>query len=222
MSEPTTPWFISLTESVYALGTAAREFRAAYRTAQTASWHVDPARVLPVDGSVSVVDAMSFIRPHDEALRQLGEAYGRLDAQVHQLYENAALAYAYGTAGVLLAIACGGCPEYVHLGRKDGLYVPEGGALPNLQYALSSWPGAGRLAELQTALHERQLAGQGFDDLPPLDCLTQYEASMADDTAQFARGLADSAYAYGEMAERALHFLLLQAKSDRHSEDGER
>jgi len=218
MTRNTAPWFMSLTESVSALGMATREYRAAYRASQTAAWHIDPARVLPVDGSVSIPDRSEFVRPHEAALWQLGEAHKELNDRTYELYENAALAYAYGTGDVVLAIALGGRPQYIQLGCHDGLYVQHCGALNNLSHALGEWAGTPRLAEIADELHQRQIESRWLEDLPALD----YEPDTLADTAEFAAGLADTAYAYGEMAERALHFLLLSNKTDRTPEEGQR
>lgn len=205
MADISAAWFMSLTESVSSLGMAAREYRVAHRSAQTTAWQVDPARVLPLDGSVSVPGSTDFVRPHDEALWQLGEAYRTLGSRLHGLYENTALAYAHGTAEVLQVVLNGDCPRYVVLGHRDSVYAPGRGDLPDLSEALGAWVGASRLAELRLDVQQREL---------PHD--------PSDDTSATGNGLADSAFAYGELAERALHFLLLAASSNRTPEEPQR
>ncbi len=205
MADFSAAWFMSLTESVSALGMAAREYRVAHQSAQTTSWQVDPARVLPLDGSVSVPATTEFVLPHDEALWHLGEAYRTLDSRLRGLYENTALAYAHGTAEAVQAVLHGDCPRYVHLGHRDGWYAPADGALPDLREGLGTWVCTRQLAELRLAVQQRQLAG-----------------NRTDDGSALSTDLADRAFAYGELAERALHFLLLAARSNRTPEEGQR
>jgi hypothetical protein len=205
MADISAAWFMSLTESVSSLGMAAREYRVAHRSAQTTTWQIDPARVLPLDGSVSVPDSTDFVRPHDEALWQLGQAYRKLGSRLHGLYENTALAYAHGTAEVLRAVLHGDCPRYISLGHRDGVYAPGRGELPDLSEGLGTWVCASRLDELRLDFQKRELAHD-----------------LTDATASTGNGLADSAFAYGELAEHALHFLLLAARSNRTPEEGQR
>jgi len=213
MAKATTPWFVSLNESVYALGSAAREYRAARQTAQITAWNVDPARVLPVDGAVNVSGDASFVSPHDDALWRLSEAYGRWEVRVRHLYENTALAYAHGTAAAMQSVLRGECPRYVVLGRSDGLYLLPAGMLPDLREALSRWTGAQELAGLREKVAGHERAYDAMEDLSAIEQLADHEAAELCDAATYAAGTAAAAYAYGECAERALHFLLLAAKA---------
>ena len=96
-------WFHSLTDSVNALGAAARELRAAHQHARHTARAADPARLIPVPGLLNVTGDEP-VRPHDEALWGLSDLYMVLEHHTKELYENAALGYAYGTAGSIEAV----------------------------------------------------------------------------------------------------------------------
>ncbi|MBT2507075.1 hypothetical protein J7I98_14495 [Streptomyces sp. ISL-98] len=218
MPAPTPVWFHSLTESVYALGAAAREYRIADQAARIARWNTDPTRLLPVDGVLSA-PGPDFFRPHDDALWQLGELYRDLESRTKRLYENTALAYAHGTAAVLESVLKGECPRYVGLSHSHGRYTVPGEPLPDLREALGEWAGSQRLAGLRDEVLKRERAHAAVNGLDWLDDLVGDEVAEVDSSPQFAAGLADSAYAYGESAESALHFLLLATRTTRTPEE---
>ncbi|MGW6772001.1 hypothetical protein ACWGBX_16495 [Streptomyces sp. NPDC055037] len=216
MPKPTPAWFDTLTASVHALGAAAREYRTAHQTACTASWHVDPTRVLPVNGKLSVLER-DFVRPQDDALWRLGELYGDLRDATKKLYENTAQAYAYGTATVVQSVLNGARPPHIVLGRRDGCYVLPAGSLPDMQDGLSRWTGSERLASLRQRVLEQECALAYVSDLAFYEDLADYECAELAHASERAAGLADSAYAYGEAAESALHFVLLAAATNQAS-----
>nr|WSX78219.1 hypothetical protein OH826_32865 [Streptomyces sp. NBC_00899] len=183
MPETAQSWHLSLTDSVYALGAAARELRAAHQHATLTARATDPARVVPVLGLVTTPGAEPA-RPHDEALWQLSDLYMVLEHHTAELYENAALGYAHGSAGAVQALLRNDRPRHVELPRdRAGHYVLDPADLPDLSQSLTAAAGTRELADLRTRL---------------LVC------AQADDPAD----LANAAYAYGECAERALHHLI--------------
>lgn len=114
MPETAQSWHLSLTDSVYALGAAARELRAAHQHATLTARATDPARVVPVLGLVTTPGAEPA-RPHDEALWQLSDLYMVLEHHTAELYENAALGYAHGSAGAVQALLRNDRPRHVEL-----------------------------------------------------------------------------------------------------------
>ncbi|MEW2548887.1 hypothetical protein AB0910_24470 [Streptomyces sp. NPDC047002] len=209
MSTTAVAWFDSLTAGVQALGAAAREYRTAAQSARNAAWHTDPARVRPVTGSVAVRGAQHAVRPHDDALWRLGELHETLRYQAEALYENAAQAYAYGASEAIRAVRDGACPSSPELGRRDGLYVLPDHPLPELSDELAQWTGAAGLAALRQHITERQAARCAEREYAFFEDLADQEAAEIAAALRSAAGLADSAYAYGESAEVALHFVLL-------------
>ncbi|WP_171166817.1 hypothetical protein [Streptomyces sp. I05A-00742] len=201
MTKPAVAWFQSLTESVFALGAAARELRMANQAARTAAWGVEPHRLLPVEGQLNVPGA-PFFRPHDVAVCQMADIYRELEGHTKRLYENTALAYAHGAAAVTLSVLAGERPRYVELRREDGRYVIPTTGSPDLTGHLGTWSGGPRLAELHRALLKRQDETHGATSEPHCEA------------GEFSVGLADAAYAYGEQAESALHFALMTPNPD--------
>lgn len=199
MTNTTTAWFVSLTDSVSALGIAAREYRVACQSAHIAAWHVEPVRMLPVDGVVIDMTGSS-VSPHDDALRQLGELYTGLRLTIRDLYQNTALAYAHGTAAALHQVLAGQRPAYVELPRSQGRYELPTDDLPDLLNALRSWTETTWLDELRERVLDRQI--EAFSSGP--------EGNTA---------LADAAFAYGEKAEGALHHVLLGTRVEDLSEE---
>ncbi|MGW8570613.1 hypothetical protein [Streptomyces niveus] len=208
MTSDTITWFQSLTDGIHALGAAAREYRAANQAARVASWHIDPARLLPVDGSVHV-PGRDFVRPHDDALLKLGDLYSDLRNSAQELYENASLAYAYGAISAVRSVLAGERPPYVELGRRDGRYELPKGALPEMDRSLGQWAGAEKLARLRERVIERERARALVSDFEFYEDLAGCEAPELTAASACAAGLADSAYAYGEAAQGALHFALV-------------
>lgn len=195
MSHTTIAWFDSLTASVFALGAAARETRLARQAAEVATWNVEPARLRAAVGDVNIRGEYR-ISPQDVALSQIRGLCRAYQSVTADLYENLALAYAYGTAGALLAVVKGYRPRYVEL-RRDQTehYELPDEPLPDFRGDLGNWTGQRRLALLRSHVGARRTARY----------TGQSEGALA--------GLADCAYAYGEQAEMALHHLLLTSPS---------
>ncbi|MGK5731473.1 hypothetical protein [Streptomyces sp. URMC 124] len=200
MPTPTIAWYDDLTASVFALGAAAREGRLAHQAAAVAAWQVEPARLQTVSGDVNISGEYK-ISPRDVVLSQI-----RALSRAHQhvttdLYENLALAYAYGTASALLTVIKGYRPRYVELQRDqtDHYELPDE-PLPDFRGDLGHWPSQRRLALLRSHVGARRVAR----------FTGRSEGALL--------GLADCAYAYGEHAEMALHHVLLTARTDQEPE----
>ncbi|SFE28196.1 hypothetical protein SAMN05216251_102364 [Actinacidiphila alni] len=180
-------WHLSLTDSVYALGAAARELRTAHSHARHTAWAADPARIVPVVGLLTVPDAEP-VAPHDEALWQLSDLYMVLEHHTHELYENAALGYAHGAAAAVAAVLRSERPRHVELPRdRHGSYAVTADGLPDVSPSLTRDAGSAELADLRTRV---------------IAC------EPADGEEEFTVELADAAYAYGERAERTLQHLI--------------
>ncbi|MBC2877857.1 MULTISPECIES: hypothetical protein [Streptomyces] len=201
MTKPAVAWFQSLTESVFALGAAARELRMANDAARVAAWSVDPHRLLPVDGELNVPGA-PFFRPHEAAVCELANVYRQLENRTKRMYENTALAYAHGAAAAALAVLRGERPYHAELRREEGQYVLPATGLPNPTGLLGGWNGGPRLVGLRRVLLQRQ---------DEADAARAERHCAAD---EFTVHLADAAYAFGEQAESALHFALMTTSRD--------
>ncbi|MET9219064.1 hypothetical protein ABZX65_09925 [Streptomyces sp. NPDC003300] len=186
-------WHLSLTDSVYALGAAARELRTAHSHARHTAWTADPARIVPVVGVLTVPDAEP-VRPHDEALWQLSDLYMVLEHQTKELYENAALGYAYGTAAAIAAVLRSERPRHVELPRdRHGNYTVTADGIPDVSQSVTSDAGGHELADLRARIIESEQA---------------QNAAEAHGEAEFSTTVADLAYAYGERAGRTLQHLI--------------
>ncbi|WKK26966.1 hypothetical protein QZH56_16045 [Streptomyces olivoreticuli] len=213
MPHTTIAWFDSLTESVAALGAAARETRFANQAARAALWAVEPGRLQPVHGLLSV-PGKYMIRPHDVALGQLHDLCRSHQCGTAALYENMARAYAYGTATALLAVIKGEQPQFVELCRDEaGQYSTPFSLLPDFREALGHWVGIDRLDALRWEVDSRQHAADVADAFAQCEELADYESAALTEARALAAGLADSWCAYGEQAEAALHFLLTSGES---------
>ncbi|MFD4697765.1 hypothetical protein [Streptomyces niveus] len=219
MSKPTTTWFDTLTASVQALGAASREYRMAERAAHHALWNMDPTRVFPVAGAVSVPRRI-VVRPHHDALRQLRALHTEMHERTKTLYENAAEAYAHGAAAALHSVLLSERPEYVELRRRGSCYVRPTVPLPDLRALLGEWAGSGRLATLREQVIEQERARTVVGDFEFFEDLAGCVIPEWSDASDQAAGLADSAHAYGETAESALYFVLLAGPTSRDAEDG--
>ncbi|MFI1826614.1 hypothetical protein ACH41E_09165 [Streptomyces sp. NPDC020412] len=220
MPTATIPWFHSLTDSIAALGAAAREYRTASQSARIAVWHFEPLRLLPVDGAISV-PGRDFVRAHDDATLKISNLYGELERATASLYENAALAYAYGTAHALLAVLRGERPSYLEFDRRDGEYVRPTAPLPDFNDVVEQWTSKPDLAALRERVIEGERARSSVDDLAFYEDLAGYETPTIADLRDRAAGLADSAYAYGEAAERILYYLLTTVRTHHTTSEDE-
>ncbi|MEV0527082.1 hypothetical protein AB0I66_26980 [Streptomyces sp. NPDC050439] len=218
MSDTTRVWFHDLTESVFAVGAAAREYRTAHQAAQAAAWHFEPARMAPEDGAVSVVGRY-FSHPHHEALRYLKEIQDSTELRIKLRYENTALAYAYGTACAVAGVVNGERPRHLEFVRRDGLYELPTEALPNFEDALAEWSGGPNLVALGEILTEHVRARDLAREFSFYEDFADCHSPEAAEASEFAAGLADAAYVYGVAAERALQFVLLNLQKHHVAEE---
>lgn len=218
----TLPWFETLTDSVYALGEAAREYQHAHRAAVLAKENVQLERRQLHDGKATRraehVPVGSYrygqdYSPHHAAVFSLGDRYSRLEMQLHQEYEHAAVLYASGAAWAIASVQGGGTPALVLFTADDhGVCTPhrlEIEGLTEQRYA-----GARQLAAAYEALNVRLAAAGYGEDLAEQDHLAEHEVGALHEAMDTAMGIADAAYAYGLLAERAVHFALLEPKHE--------
>jgi hypothetical protein len=198
MSQPaiTLSWHVSLIHSVQALGAAARELRAAHSLARQTAWTADPTRIVQHHGTFGVTgtDGSALpVRPHEEALWQLSDLYMVLEHHTRELYENAALGYAYGAAQAVTAVLRGERPATVELTRDPhGHYAHPADGLPDVSQSLTVEAGARELDRLR---------GQF------LTCLDTDNGDSSE-SARDGADLADAAHLYGKQAERTLDHLI--------------
>ncbi|WP_435125305.1 hypothetical protein [Actinacidiphila sp. bgisy144] len=194
MPETTPEWHLSLLDSVRALAAATEELRAAHQHARHTARTADPARIIPVPGLLTISGTSEPVRPHDEALWQLSDLYMVLEHHTRDLYENAALGYAHGTANAIAAVLRAERPHHAELPRdRHGNYPLAADDLPDLSNSLTTQAGARDL----TALRNQLIA-----------CEQAQDTEEATEETGLSTTLADAAHAYGQHAERALHHLI--------------
>ncbi|MET8981009.1 hypothetical protein ABZX85_35945 [Streptomyces sp. NPDC004539] len=220
MPETTLAWFHTLSDSVAALGAAAREYRMAHQATQATAWHFDPARLTTEDGQTRV-PGQYFFQPHVDAHRTLKEVYGAAELRLKDLYENTALAYAYGTAAVIKAIRDGEHPHHVEVTRVDSRYGLTAERLPDLAETLALWDGSADLAALRDIVIQHERARQVAREFSYFEDLADYRGHAVTEASEYAVGLADAAFTYAEAAERALHFVLLGIRASRAAGESE-
>lgn len=213
----TMPWFDQLTESVYALGEAAREYQHAHRAAVLARQNVDVDRRQLHDGEIGLrgrTNALGGVytqTPHEKAVYALGKLYMDAEHTTHNLYEHAALLYASGAAWAIASVQRGDKPERVEFTTdSDG-----SGVRHRLDITgLDRYVDAAKISAHYDALIVRLNAGEYAEDLAGRDYVADHEAGQMFECAEIAMGVADAAYAYGLLAERAVHFALLEPKRE--------
>ncbi|MEV6669944.1 hypothetical protein [Streptomyces sp. NPDC051162] len=211
-------WFESLTDSAFALGAAAREAQRAYRSAQLTTDHYDLDRLKSVDGEL-VIAGRSMLspsfRPHHHALFVIGDTLREQEDKLRALYWQTSIAYAYGTARAILQVLDGQQPAAVELERtRDGYAIPqELCPVPPAIEGLARWVGAEKFERARQVLERCDFAGDFADHLHAQDYISDHEAGELHQALDTASGLPDAAYAYGELAESALHFALLEPRT---------
>ncbi|TQE20017.1 hypothetical protein [Streptomyces ipomoeae] len=218
-SKTTRTWFDSLTGSVYALGAAAREAQLAARTAHLTCEQYEPHRIRLSDAEVHLDDhavGATPLRPHAVAVSTIGDTLSKTATVLDALYTNTALAYAYGTAWAILRVLKGEQPHAVRLGRtRDGHYIlprelcPVPPAMPSLE----RWNEYTKFERARLHLVECDTAGMHADFLGEQPHLSDHEIEELHTALDVAAGYPDAAYTYGELAESALHFALLEPKA---------
>jgi hypothetical protein len=212
-------WFESLADSVYALGAAAREAQRAARAAELARDSYDLDRLRPVDGHIRFdgrPDSTVPFRPHDNVLFAIGDTLSEQANKLRTLYAQAALGYAYGTAWAITSVLDGQQPDAVRLGRTlKGFYIIPGELCPAppLMPGLERWNDYPKFVQARVALLLCEEAGIFADCLDEQPCLSDHEVGELHEAIDTASSLPDAAAAYGQLAESALHFALLEPKA---------
>ncbi|WP_435057533.1 hypothetical protein [Streptomyces sp. bgisy060] len=219
MTRTTLPWFETLTDSVFALGAAARETHTAHQAAQAAATQYDLDRVRLLDGEITVPGSFTPPRPHDRAVMGIGQALQECRNRMESLSTDAALSYAYGTAWAILLVLDGQEPPRVELGltAEGHLTIPaELAPIPPAIKGLDRWCDNARFDKARQRWWECDSAGEYADALSDQEYLADHEATEMHQAYAEARGLTDAAYAYGVLAESALHYALLGTRA-RHN-----
>lgn len=202
----TSTWRTNLQDSVLALRMAADEHRGALRLAQTGRWAVAIPRLQHNPGAVTI-GGWSQMHPVDTAVATLRDIFDRLTLELHDRYEDAALAYAYGATWAASQVLDGHTPDAVALAvGDDGRPAP--GARPNITAHLATYPGRAAYVAAHLTLAEHESARALGDELAARPYLAGHEASEMHDAYASSRDLADAAHTFGVEAERALRHVL--------------
>ena len=164
-------------------------------TARTA----DPARIVPVTGLLTIPGAEP-VRPHDEALWQLSDLYMVLEHHtpraVRERRPRLRPRHRHRHRRRPAQRTAPPCPTPPRPGRQ--LPRPPPRPSPTSAQSLTTAAGTRDLADLRD---------------PAIACETAQDTEQADAETEFTTALADTAYAYGERAERALHHLIRFAET---------
>ncbi|WP_183064601.1 hypothetical protein [Streptomyces sp. gCLA4] len=211
MKSTTMPWFETLTDSVASLGAAAREARAAHRAAQAAGAQFKFDRLRDVVGAIADPCRPSAVtgRPHDRALLAIVASHLAHECRMAELYDDAAAAYAFGAAWALLRVLDGQQPPLVELGRQaDGrTAIPdELFPAPPAFKGLNTWDGYQQFEQAREELDRvgdlwAYVRGVDQPDIPDTFDLLDVDERLA--------AAPEAAYAYGQIAEAALGYVLL-------------
>ncbi|MCX5225841.1 hypothetical protein [Streptomyces sp. NBC_00233] len=219
MSRKSLPWFETLTDSVFALGAAARETRTAHQAAQAASAQYDLTRLRLLDGEVTVTGRFAASRPHDKAVVRIVDALSNCEERMAALYNQAALSYAYSTAWAILRVLGGQEPPRAEVSwAEDGsLNIPtELAPIPASVAGLERWSNNAKFERARKRWEACEYAAEYAAALTDEEYLSDHGASEMHKAYGEARGITDAAYAYGVLAEPALRYALLGVRA-RHA-----
>lgn len=218
-------WTDSLFDSVYALYETAREYQTAHRAAQVTTQTVDVDRRQLHTGRVALRGMQGrgdadYYRtrhrtPHEHAVFDLSRRYSQAEQEIGREFKQAAMLFASGAAWAIAQVQAGNHPSAVEFNTDpDKVEVPHSLIISGLD----RYAGARELdvsyarvcACLHAALYGEDLAGR--------DYVSDHEAGEMHDAAAVALGLADAAFAYGLLAQRAVNFVLLEPRRARERE----
>ncbi|OKK06439.1 hypothetical protein AMK26_10500 [Streptomyces sp. CB03234] len=219
MKTKTLHWTDSLTDSVYALWETATEYRTAYLHAYLARHNAEFDRRRIHDGVIGICrrlndrgDTRHHRRaPHFHALSLISDAYRRAERELQQRYEDAALLYASGAAWAIASVQRSETPPVVEFTEADGQLAHHGLEISGLD----RYAGAHALRVAYQDLAVKLGAAGYAEDLAAREYLADHEAGELHAALDDAAGIADAAYAYGQLAHKALHFVLLEPIRDR-------
>ncbi|MFE4330143.1 hypothetical protein ACFRQM_11955 [Streptomyces sp. NPDC056831] len=218
-------WTESLFDSVYALYETALEYQTAHRAAQVAVQTVEVERRQLHEGRVALRglqgrDDATYYRtrrtsPHANAVFDLHGLYSRTERELHRSYEEAALLYASGAAWAVASVQGDETPALVEFNTgQDGNPVHHRLSITGLE----RYAGSQELASAYGQVCARMNAAEYAEDLAGRDYVTDHEAGEMHHAIGIAMGLADTAFAYGLLAQRAVSFVLLEPRRARESE----
>ncbi|WP_335936658.1 hypothetical protein [Streptomyces sp. PTD5-9] len=226
MPDPRIPhWTDTLFDSVYALYETAHEYRTAHRAAQVAEQTVNldrrklhPGRVALRGQSGRTGDSYYRTRrtaPHEKAVFDLGTLYRQATADMHHRYEDAALLYASGAAWTIATVQNGHTPAVVEFNTDGtGAPVPHRLHIPGLD----TYAEGPALDAAYKTVRDCMAAADYAEDVAGRDYVTDHEAGEMFRAGDAAAGLADAAFAYGLLAQRAVNFVLLEPRRARERE----
>ncbi|MFG2671391.1 hypothetical protein [Streptomyces sp. NPDC048445] len=213
-------WTESLFDSVYALYETACEYQLAHRAAQVAVETVNIDRRKAHEGRITLEDQTTVYgkfrtcETHADALFGLSRLYGDLESEVGRRYEHAACLFASGAAWAIRTVLDGETPARVSFQTEDGHPVPRSMQIPGLD-TYSGGPG---LDAAYDAVRRCMDAAECGEDLAGRDYVSDHEAGEMFRAGEVAGGLAEAAFAYGLLAQRAVNFVLLEPRRARESE----
>lgn len=218
------PWFEHLTDSVDALGEAARVWRIAARSAELAHEQTDPFNRVLHEGRVTGRpgpeatgwNARPFSRsPHSDAVSELERLYLDAKHQTRAEYEHAALLYASGGAWAIRAVRVGEQPTRPTFGvdregaTGRGRLVPGDVGVDVDALKADCYGKASLLEGAYDRLLECLAAGRHAEDIGDQEYVSERDDAEAAECWAIAEGTADAAYAYGQRLREALGFVLL-------------
>lgn len=226
------PWFEHLTDGVRALGHAALDWQLAAQAAAVdharadhpgLSYHGGRVTGLPVADAVGWEARPRTRRPHSAAQRELGAYYRQAMYTTRQGYENAARMYASGAAWAVRQVQDGGQPTLVEFATREadlGILelVPGSEQVGTDALTEARYSEAAMVIAAYEDLDRRLYAAQLAEDIGSQDYVADHEASEMHRAWTSAEGIADAAYAYGLVLERALQFVLLGPKDARRKQ----
>lgn len=214
------PWTESLFDSVYALYETAREYQTAHRAAQIAVQTVDIDRrrvhegCIALEGRTNAYGRTLTRPPHEVALYDLHSIYARTERELRQRYEEAALLYASGAAWAIRSVLQGETPAHVVFQTENGSAVPNSLHIPGLD----TYANGPALDAAYDAVRRCMSAAEHAEDLAGRDYVTDHEAGEMFRAGGVADDLADTAYAYGLLGQRAVNFVLREPRQARERE----
>ncbi|MBZ6259727.1 hypothetical protein KVH22_29870 [Streptomyces olivaceus] len=216
------PWFEHLTDSVRSLGEAAHEWQLAHTGAKLAYTHAERGDLhagkvtgQPGQEARGWIARPASRSPHASASFALRRAAMNHMHHLGAEYRHTAMLFATGAAWAVRAVHAGEQHDRVVFAvddtdRRD--LIPGSTHLPFAEALEGRYSGVGKLRTAHDRLTDCLLAGEQAEDIADQAYVADHEASQMFDLAVVAEGLADAAYAYGLLAERALQFVLLGPK----------
>ncbi|MFD4000882.1 hypothetical protein [Streptomyces rubiginosohelvolus] len=214
-------WTESLFDSVYALYKTAREYQLAHRATQLLAAQAEFDRHKPHEGRITLERHAAghghpvMKEPHTDALFDLGRIHGDAASEMHRRYEEAALLFASGAAWAVRSVQLGHTPPTVTF-QTDQYERPVQHRLSIT--GLTNYAGTELLNTSYELLVHRLSASDRAVHLAEQRNLVDHEAGEFHDAVDTAMGIADSAFSYGLLAQKAVNFVLLEPRRARERE----